>query len=185
MDVERAPAAARTREFALTWAIIAVLLGGGLIAEKALRNGADGAAPIRERTGFVYDVAQSVPSISGLVSAKRTAVLFARPAQAQAVCQWAAGIPLPDVTMVLVAQKQVPCPPGVTENVDPDGKLAQGFHFRPTKDGGYPVGYALLDSNGGFVYNTLDRGYYKRNWWDRHLYRGKRWEMQTVMKQVP
>jgi hypothetical protein len=175
--------ASRIREFALTWVILAVALGGGLAAEKALRNGVDGDAPIRERTGFVYDVAQPAPSISGVVNGMRTAVLFARPAQVQAVCRWAAGTPIQGVTMVVVAQEQVPCP-GATLNVDPDGKLAAGFRFRPTKDGGYPVGYAFLDSKGAFVYNTLDRGYYKRNWWDRHLYRGKRWEMQTVMKEV-
>jgi len=115
---------------------------------------------------------------------RRTAVLFARPAQVQAVCRWAAAAPIQGVTMIVVAQQQAPCP-GATLNVDTDGKLAKGFRFRPTKDGGYPVGYAFLDSRGGFVYNTLDRGYYNRNWWDRHLYRGKRWEMQTVMKEVP
>src|SRR5258706_7606366 len=102
--------ARRSREFALTWVVIAVALGGGLVAERGLGNGADGDAPIRERTGFVYDVAQPAPSISGVVNGKRTAVLFARPAQVQAVCRWAAGTPIQGVTMVVVAQQQAPCP---------------------------------------------------------------------------
>ena len=85
--------------------------------------------------------------------------------------------------MVAVAPDRVQCS-GVKTTVDSDEEIAEGFQMRRSKDGGYPVGYAILDSSGQLRYNTLDRHYHKRNWWDRQLYNGKRYEMQTMLKEI-
>lgn len=171
------------RRLALSWVIVALVVGAGLLIESATRNGLDGANPIRERVGFAFDEGFPVPSISGVTEGKRTAVLFVRPARAPAICRWAARAPVKGVTMVVVAPERVSCS-GVTVNVDKNRKLARGFGMRRSEDGGYPVGFAILDSRGGLRYNTLDRHFHKRNWWDRQLYNGRKWEMQTVLKEV-
>lgn len=39
---------------------------------------------------------------------------------------------------------------------DPTGRLARGFGMRIPRDGGPPVGYALIDRAGLIRYRTLD-----------------------------
>jgi hypothetical protein len=177
------PAGRMVRRMVAVWAATAVVLGAGLLTEQATRNGMDAAKPIRERIGMANYSAFAAPAVSGVVKGKRTAILFVRSQQANSVCDWAAGTPLGDVTMVVVAPENVDCK-GLPLSIDPDRKLADGFGMRRSKDDGYPVGFALLDSSGGLRYTTLARDYEKRNWWDRHLYRRDRWEMQTVLKEI-
>jgi hypothetical protein len=171
------------RGLALAWAAAAVVLGGGLLIEQATRNGMDAANPIRERIGMASYDSFPAPDVAGTVDGERTAVLFVRPEQADSVCTWASGGHVQDVTMVVVAPQNTDCK-GVPLTVDADRKIADGFGMRKPKDGGYPVGFALLDSDGGLRYTTLARDYEKRNWWDRHLYAADRWEMQTVLKEI-
>jgi hypothetical protein len=172
-----------TRAMAASWVAAAVVLGAGLLIEEATRNPLDAANPIRERIGMAGYSSMPVPKVAGTVEGERTAVLFVRAAQADSVCTWASQRHLGKVTMVVVAPEDVDCK-GVPLTVDADRKLADAFGMRKPKDGGYPVGFALLDSAGGLRYTTLARDYEKRNWWDRHLYRSDRWEMQTVLKEI-
>lgn len=171
------------RRLAVSWLVVAVAIGAGLLLENAVRSGEDGANPIRERVGFTFDEGFAVPTLPGVVEGKRTAVLFVRPQRAAAACRWAAGSPFTGVTMVMVAPERVACP-GVSVSLDGDGRLARAFQMRRSEDGGYPVGFAVLDSDGGLRYNTLHKDFYKVSWWDRQLYNGKKWEMQTVLKEV-
>ena len=179
----RGPDRPTSRGMAMAWTAAAVALGAGLLIEHAMRNGIDAANPIRERIGMAAYSAFPAPKVSGTVQGKRTAVLFVRPEQAHSVCTWASEGHVGDVAMVVVAPEKVDCG-NVPLTIDPDRRLADGFGMRRAKDGGYPVGFALLDGSGGLRYNTLARDYEKRNWWDRHLYKGDRWEMQTVLKEI-
>ena len=171
------------RGFAVAWVATAVVLGGGLLVEQATRNGADAKNPIRERIGMASYAGFDAPEVGGVPDGRRAAVLFVRPQVADSVCTWAAGAPVGDVAMVVVSPENVDCK-GVPLTVDADRKLADGFGMRKPKDGGYPVGFALLGSDGALRYTTLARDYEKRNWWDRHLYSSDRWEMQTVLKEI-
>ncbi len=177
------PVRPTVRGMVVAWTAAAVALGGGLALEHAMRNPLDAANPIRERIGMASYAGFPAPDVAGVVEGKRTAVMFVRPQQADSVCGWAAGKPLAEVTMVVVAPEQVDCK-GVPLTVDENRELADGFGMRRSKDNGYPVGFALLDSSGAIRVTTLARDYEKRNWWDRHLYKSDRWEMQTVLKEI-
>ncbi|MDF0668469.1 MAG: hypothetical protein P0119_20665 [Nitrospira sp.] len=48
--------------------------------------------------------------------------------------------------------------------VDPDEAVAGAFELRRPIDGGYPVGYVLVDSSGFIRFRTLDPGYDRRAW---------------------
>jgi hypothetical protein len=171
------------RGMVTAWSCAAIVLGGGLIVEDVTRNGMDAAEPIRERIGMASYRSFPAPQVAGVVPGVRSAILFVRPEQAESVCSWAAGRPIGNLTMVVVSPENLDCK-GVPLSLDPDRELADGFGMRRPKDGGYPVGFALLDSQGGLRYTTLARDYEKRNWWDRHLYAENRWEMQTVLKEI-
>ena len=177
------PVRSTGRQLAVVWTAAAVVLGAGLLVEHVTRNGMDAANPIRERIGMASYSRLAAPQVAGTVAGRRTAVLFVRPQQADSVCRWASEGHLPDVTTVVVAPENLDCK-GVPLSIDRDRRLADGFGMRKAKDGGYPVGFALLDSAGGLRYTTLARDYEKRNWWDRHLYAADRWEMQTVLKEI-
>ena len=47
---------------------------------------------------------------------------------------------------------------------DADGAIAEAFSLRRPIDGGYPVGYALVDASGFIRFRTLDPGYAGRAW---------------------
>jgi hypothetical protein len=47
---------------------------------------------------------------------------------------------------------------------DQDETIARAFDLRKPVDGGYPVGYVLIDSSGSVRFRTLDPGYDKRAW---------------------
>lgn len=47
---------------------------------------------------------------------------------------------------------------------DQDEAVAQAFELRKPIDGGYPVGYVLVDSSGFIRFRTLDPGYDRRVW---------------------
>ncbi|MGE3977336.1 MAG: hypothetical protein AB7F94_07070 [Nitrospira sp.] len=48
--------------------------------------------------------------------------------------------------------------------VDQDEAIARAFDLRKPIDGGYPVGYVLVDSSGFIRFRTLDPGYELRVW---------------------
>lgn len=45
-----------------------------------------------------------------------------------------------------------------------DESIARAFNLRKPVDGGYPVGYVVIDSSGFIRFRTLDPGYDKRVW---------------------
>ena len=47
---------------------------------------------------------------------------------------------------------------------DADGSLATAVGLHRPIDGGYPVGYALIDSDGYLRFRTLDPGFEQRAW---------------------
>lgn len=42
---------------------------------------------------------------------------------------------------------------------DPQGNLARSFHLDAPRDGGYPIGYVIIDTKGNIRYRTLDPEY--------------------------
>lgn len=47
---------------------------------------------------------------------------------------------------------------------DPDQAIAEAFRLRRPIDGGYPIGYALVDRSGFIRFRTLDPEYARRGW---------------------
>lgn len=47
---------------------------------------------------------------------------------------------------------------------DQDGSLARAFRLRSPIDGGYPVGYVLIDGQDFIRFRTLDPGFDRRAW---------------------
>lgn len=53
-------------------------------------------------------------------------------------------------------------PAGVTVLSDPTGKLSRALAMRVPRDGGYPVGYAVVGPDGTVRYRTEDPGQDRR-----------------------
>ncbi len=58
--------------------------------------------------------------------------------------------------MVVVAGSTAPCGPVERVVADPGGRLAATYGMREPREGGPPVGYAVVDETGQIRYRTLD-----------------------------
>lgn len=72
----------------------------------------------------------------------------------------AARRPLPSAVDVAVVASGdgAACGPGATVVVDPTAAYASRFGLDVPRDGGPPVGYAVVDAEGRIRYRTLDPG---------------------------
>lgn len=149
---------------ALGWLVIAVLLSAGIFTEHATRSGPDDPKPARQRSGVLAPAARApraIPVSDELAATgRRAAILFIRPKQYDQMFLVLGPQPLPadvDGALVVPAKPQsklVPTPIAC----DADGTLARAYRMPRPRDGGPPVGYALVDSAGRVRYSTLVPG---------------------------
>jgi len=152
------------RSLALAWAVAAFGFAALLALADAASGPLDDPDPARARPG-VLDL-DGLPAPAPQVAAgvprpgRRAVVFFARPTGVAPLCQALARRPLPsDVDVAVVANGAGgSCGPGATLVVDPSAAHARSFGLDVPRDGGAPVGYAVVDAAGRIRYRTLDPG---------------------------
>ncbi|HVE45665.1 MAG TPA: hypothetical protein VNA57_02800 [Acidimicrobiales bacterium] len=150
------------RRLALTWIGIAGSVGVLFVAALSTRSPLDDRDPAQQRPGFLDAVghASSAPRIAPDLprNGRKVVVFFVRPGVAGWLCSsLSTDQPLrrrADVAVVGPAATSS-CT-GVATVTDPAGSLARAFGMRRPRDGGPPVGYAVVDSHGLIRYRTLD-----------------------------
>lgn len=171
-----------------TWLAAVVVFGALLLVARAAREPLDDRDLAYQRPGLldVGPLPVPAPSIRDLdYAGGPTVVAFARAVGVTSVCRSLAGRsdPLPAEVVVVVAPGPPSASPPPTTCPAPAGRnpvrvvpadSVASFGIGPTRDGGPPVGYAIVDRNGLIRYRTLDPTYTER--WA---------EVETVLGSLP
>ena len=153
----------------LPWSAVALALAGLIVFAQASRGSLDDPQPGRQRPGILLpiDGAARAPVVGDDEPARgRPAVVFfVRDAEYGALTEvltsggearrFRSLRPAPDLIIVLPHRPDTPVV-ATTIGYDTDGRFARAFGMPTPKDGGPPVGYALVDAAGRVRYHTLD-----------------------------
>lgn len=143
------------------------VLGAGLLTVRAGASPLDDPDQARQRPGFTdANPPRSVaPRLTGLGPAgSRGVVFFTRPGRLPrlltAFDEADGSELLSQAQVVVVLPGPVPgaARQGVTMLADPTGSLSRLLFMRIPRDGGYPVGYAVVGPDGTVRYRTEDPG---------------------------
>lgn len=152
------------------WAGLSVLLGGAVLAAELARSSLDDPVQARQRPGELFPAATSIhaavvgddlPQVG-----HRTVVFFIRDGGYGRLIEAlsdGAGERLVDLEPTADIVVVVPHKPTGTPIVtglarDPIGVLAAAYGMPTPRDGGPPVGYAIVDTQQRIRYATLDPG---------------------------
>ena len=150
------------RRLMAVWLVAVVPLAALTLAADVAHSPRDDPDPARQRPGFLDAVGHPTlaPELAPNVprSGHLTVAFFTRRDDAASVCRQVGNDRRlrSKATLAVVAPVPVRCPPAVTAPADTDGSLARAFGMRRPRDGGYPVGYAVIDTAGRIRYRTLD-----------------------------
>lgn len=153
------------------WLACVVALGAGLLTVRLGYSPLDDPDQAHQRPGFVdANRPRSVaPDLAGLGgTSSRSVVFFTRPERVARLLEalgTSEGHDLLDQAHVVVVQQagSAATPPtGVTMLADPSGSVSRSLVMRPPRDGGYPVGYAVIGPDGTVRYRTEDPGQDRR-----------------------
>ncbi len=144
------------------WLVVAVTTGVLLAVSRAATGPLDDPDPARQRPGYLDDGALPVPApeVTEDIPApgRRAVVFFVRPSELEPLCEALPGFqPGPEVDVVVVLEGQGGrCPEGIPVVPDREAELAERYGLPAPRDGGPPVGYAVVDGAGDIRYRTLD-----------------------------
>jgi hypothetical protein len=149
------------RALAGVWVAAAVGFALLLALAARARGPLDDPDPARQRPGILDFGALPTPSpqlTTGVPAPGRQAVLFfQRPDGLERLCEALRTEPLGEgVDVVIVASADDARCSVVPVVADPAGAHARRFGLNTPRDGGPPVGYAVVDSGGRLRYRTLD-----------------------------
>ncbi len=157
----------RSRRLAAVWVVCVAVLGGGLLTVRAGASPLDDPDQARQRPGFSdANPPRSVaPRLTGLGPAgSRGVVFFTRPDRLTRLLAALGGDDggrlsrRAHVVVVLPVTIAVGARTGVTVLADPTGSVSRLLFMRIPRDGGYPVGYAVVGPDGTVRYRTEDPG---------------------------
>jgi hypothetical protein len=158
-----------TRPYVAIWLAVALSMGVALAVAEHQRNALKDPDQAWERTGLLLAAkTYQAPSL-GVAPGRPVVVFFARSLsdryllhdladQSDLASMAALVVVTPDGSRPLIEtsiQRFVS---------DGDGSLATAAGLHRPIDGGYPVGYALIDSDGYLRFRTLDPGFEQRSW---------------------
>ena len=151
-----------TRNLLVLWLTVGAVLGALLFIAERSRSPKDDPDPAWQRPGFLSPP-RPAPRVDGAFPRAGTplAVIFVRSAKGQSLFHDLSLqgdlTALGDVVIVTADGSTPAIRSGIASVVhDPRGQLARSFGLRIPRDGGYPVGYALVDRAGMLRYATLD-----------------------------
>lgn len=161
----------RVHSYVLIWLAVAGAMGGLLGLAEYHRNPLNDPDPSRQRTGVLLPAGnERSPSMGPQPNPGReAAIIFARSLKGRHLFPDLADQSDLSRKADLVVVTQDGSRPVIETGVDrflmdPDGSLAQMLGLRGPIDGGYPVGYVLIDAHGFIRFRTLDPGFDRRAW---------------------
>lgn len=150
------------RRLVLVWLAVVALLGGLLLVAQHARSPLDDPDPARQRPGFLDGVGHPTfapPVPPGFPRmGRRAVVFFVAPRGAAPLCKAVAADDslLRRADVLVVSSEPTDACPATGTVVDTAGALARGYGIPRPRDGGLPVGYAVVDEGGRIRYRTLD-----------------------------
>ncbi len=149
----------------LIWIGAAVVLGGLQAIAVASYSKQDDPDQAAQRPGFISNQSEHAPPIEGVSYSKRpTVIIFDRMAMASSIFHDLAdqAIISERANLVLITNRNMK--PKILNGTtvvatDSSGALATSFQLNKPSDGGYPIGYVIVDSHGFIRYRTLDPEY--------------------------
>lgn len=146
------------------WLAVTIIFGGLLALAEHFRNRLDDPDQAQQRPGFLLP-ASSVKAPNAIPGfprpGHRLVVFFVRSVEGQLLFHDLAlqSDLAAEADAVLVAWDGRS--PRITQGLsavipDKDGQIARAYGMNQPLDGGYPVGYALVDGDGFLRYRTLD-----------------------------
>ena len=150
------------RRLLLVWVVVVGSLGALLALAARAGSPLDDPDPARQRPGFLDAVGRRTPAprVTPAVPSpgRRSVVFFVRPQQAAPLCRAIADDPSlrRRADLAVVSSGVAPTCAGTGAVGDSAGQLAVAFGMRRPRDGGPPVGYAVVDRSGRIRYRTLD-----------------------------
>ncbi len=148
----------------IIWLCAALAFGAAVAVVQGPGSPSDDPNPTGQRSGYLDSVGERRPAplvtISRPARGKVTVVFLVRAAQQRGLL---AALSKPKALPSNVDAVVVGGLPDVTENrfasvSDADAALARGYDMPVPRDGGYPVGYAIVGPDGSIRYRTLDPG---------------------------
>jgi hypothetical protein len=147
------------------WLGVAVILGSlQLIAQQSYSK-QDDPDQAKQRPGFVSEQRETAPSLAGVAYGNRpTVIIFDRMSMNSSVFHDLADQAIISDRANLIFVTESDMKPTILGGVkatftDSDESIAKKYHFDTPTDGGYPVGYVIIDSKGIIRYRTLDPNY--------------------------
>lgn len=152
----------RRRTLVTVWLTTALVLGGLLVVAEVTRGRLDDPDQAHQRPGFLDagDLPIDAPAalLDG-VPGRPSVAFFVRPSELDDLCAALPASPIAlDAVVVVVTGRDVAGCGGLPVLIDAGGRLAEDTGLRPPADGGYPVGYAVIDEQDRIRYRTLDPG---------------------------
>lgn len=146
----------------LTWSVAAAGLGAGLVLAERSRSPLDDVDAAHQRDGLVVDLGP-VDLSPHLPPRAPSAVLFVRPGMLEQLAATLCGPsgPAPPAAVRLLVAQPGSLPSdlhGLHVVDDSSGVLRRTCRMRAPRDGGYPIGFAVVDAAGHLRYRTLDPG---------------------------
>ena len=144
------------------WVVAVVFFGALLLLARAAQGPLDDSDPAFQRPGFldVGDLPEPAPAVRADIqlTGQATVVFFERSDRIGELCGALRHHRFDtDVQAVVVTPSEArtdDCPKRVVAVVDPT--LADAFGVRQPRQGGPPVGYAVVDPQGRIRYRTID-----------------------------
>lgn len=154
----------RRSRYILIWVAVGVLLGTFLLVSEYSRNPLNDPDQAQQRPGFLlppsaFKTPQIIPGVPR--DGHRVVIFFARSLKGQALfhdlADQADVTNAADVVVVTQDGSRPTIEGGIRHFAfDPNGTVVAAFGLNQPIDGGAPIGYILIDSDGFIRYRTLD-----------------------------
>ena len=145
--------------------MVATLLGGVLFAAETSRNALDDKDLAFQRPGFLMETDAKAPPIIRETGADKPMLLIFDRSFADKVLFHDLGLQadlsaLADIIIISQDTSRPTITNGITASLsDTDMQLANELLKREPHDGGYPVGYVIIDTDNTVRYSTIDPHY--------------------------
>ena len=147
------------RALVTVWLAAVIAMGAVLAVSQATRTPGDDVDPARQRPGILDlgPLPVAAPRLSATVPAPgQPTVIFFAGSQAAELCAELPDADLDGVAVVVVSADADACRQGALVLETSGREAAEAFGLPSRRDGGVPVGYAIVDSEGRIRYRTLD-----------------------------